>query len=598
MAGYDNYYTGASGHGFYAAPPYAAFPDPYSDSYGDPQPSKPYSEFESALDSNYHYDSQSQPYHSEEYPPQDVLYEPNMEREPPQYKRGGRYRKRRHELRTNPPLPPPPPRDEFRYSPKLPLSPIPSEPSHEYVELSQQPSLPISDSSSSHKLLILDLNGTLLYREKYQVRVPGQPYQHRVARPRPYMPSFRQFLFHPETRTWLDTMVWSSARPHNVDTMIEEAFDQDKTHLVAVWARDTLGLTVPEYHGKTQTTKNLAKPWAKIGIKDANPPTEELSNEAVTSDDEIPGLSLGSKKSLLLSPPDDTPLPVPVHSASSTLLLDDSPLKARLQPWNHLCIPEYTGEMRKKDVATRQHETAKEAAVVVGDIQDADVEIYGNQVTPDNGQTKQPVVEVEAKTDRVERRKRKRDAKKNFGYDRTLLAVIGVLDTLKTQSNVAAWMRSGGLSDVGERRHIEEEEEEGYEGDESIKRIRLEGPIPPQVEEDSHPLSEPDVSIPHISSPATPNVVLPPPSSQATAPPDSSPLDRIVDLPPSSVPTETPSSPVTTAVELLSSSTSVEDDDGLIPHQMWFNNPALVGYWAERGVEALNALGIVPDTGV
>jgi hypothetical protein len=30
-------------------------------------------------------------------------------------------------------------------------------------------------------------------------------------------------------------------------------------------------------------------------------------------------------------------------------------------------------------------------------------------------------------------------------YDQTLLAVIGILDTLKLESNVASWMRAGGL---------------------------------------------------------------------------------------------------------------------------------------------------------
>lgn len=29
------------------------------------------------------------------------------------------------------------------------------------------------------------------------------------------------------------------------------------------------------------------------------------------------------------------------HSERSTLLLDDSPKKAALQPWNHLCVTEY-----------------------------------------------------------------------------------------------------------------------------------------------------------------------------------------------------------------------------------------------------------------
>lgn len=257
-----------------------------------------------------------------------------------------------------------------------------------------------------------------------------------------------------------------------------------------------------------------------------------------------------------------------------------------------MCIPEYTGEMRKKDVATRQHETAKGILQKLA-VGDADIEIYGNELTPE---TKQPVAENSEVEARVERRKRKRDSKKNFGYDRTLLAVIGVLNTLKTQSNVAAWMRSGGLLNVGERRHVDEEDAESYEGDDSNKRIRLDDIE--QVEEDSHPISEPDVSIPHISSPTVPRVVLPKRSSQATAPPNSSPLDRVVDLPSSSVPAKTPSSPVTTAVELSSFSTSVEEDDELTPHQMWFNNPGLVAYWAVRGMEALDALGIVPDTGV
>jgi hypothetical protein len=85
------------------------------------------------------------------------------------------------------------------------------------------------------------------------------------------MPSFRSYLFDERTRKWLDTMVWSSAQPHSVDDMVGKCFDEDVTagggvlgqgeeelggdgdrkkgreNLVAIWARDTLGLTQGEY---------------------------------------------------------------------------------------------------------------------------------------------------------------------------------------------------------------------------------------------------------------------------------------------------------------------------------------------------------------
>lgn len=61
-------------------------------------------------------------------------------------------------------------------------------------------------------------------------------------------------------------MVWSSAQPHSVDDMVGKCFDAEEVeggergvekdkeskkrgreHLVAIWARDTLGLTEGEY---------------------------------------------------------------------------------------------------------------------------------------------------------------------------------------------------------------------------------------------------------------------------------------------------------------------------------------------------------------
>ena len=36
--------------------------------------------------------------------------------------------------------------------------------------------------------------------------------------------------------------------------------------------------------------------------------------------------------------------------------MDDSPLKAVLQPWNHLCVSEYGSERRKLDVELAERE--------------------------------------------------------------------------------------------------------------------------------------------------------------------------------------------------------------------------------------------------
>ncbi|KAK0446300.1 hypothetical protein EV421DRAFT_1890124 [Armillaria borealis] len=268
--------------------------------------------------------------------------------------------------------------------------PIPTEPSAEYLELSQQPSTHIDDPSSSRKLLILDLNGTLLYREgkpqgprryrRDRFNGSSEP-QHRVAHPRPYMGSFRQYLFHPKTLEWLDTMVWSSAQPFNVDHMVDQCFKEEKEKLVAVWARDTLGLTSAQYHGPSHSADEPA-------------PTSEPSRSAYS------------------------------HSALTTLLLDDSPLKAQLQPWNHFCVPEYTAQIRGHDLSTRQQERDKPPS----DVQDAE-----------GGAS----------------RKKRKKSKKALGYDQILLAVIGVLDTIKGESNVSGWMQQCGLWN-GQDRKLED----------------------------------------------------------------------------------------------------------------------------------------------
>jgi len=133
----------------------------------------------------------------------------------------------------SPALPPQDERDRSATPPPL-GSPTPG-----YIALSRTPSEVLPASGSSRKLLVLDLNGTLLLRSSHRLRsTPGL----RSVHPRPFLSALRAYLFAPCTRIWLDVMVWSSAQPHSVADMIGKAFGDDRDKLLAVWARDTLGL--------------------------------------------------------------------------------------------------------------------------------------------------------------------------------------------------------------------------------------------------------------------------------------------------------------------------------------------------------------------
>jgi len=94
---------------------------------------------------------------------------------------------------------------------------------------------------------------------------------------------------------------------------------------------------------KTQTIKDLAKPWAAL-------PLQSSSSERSTPTAPGPGSHQSQSQA---------------HSAHTTLLLDDSPLKAYLQPWNYLCIREYNAELRSADLALLEDAKRRERAQAV-----------------------------------------------------------------------------------------------------------------------------------------------------------------------------------------------------------------------------------------
>lgn len=97
-------------------------------------------------------------------------------------------------------------------------------------------------------------------------------------------------------------MVWSSAQPENVRLMVNALFTPvQKKALLARWGRDTLGLTKAQYFAKVQVYKRLERVW-------------EGEHRVEGGWDQ-----------------------------TNTVLLDDSPLKAEGQPWNHVEVKEFLG---------------------------------------------------------------------------------------------------------------------------------------------------------------------------------------------------------------------------------------------------------------
>ncbi|WWC68976.1 uncharacterized protein I206_102912 [Kwoniella pini CBS 10737] len=212
-------------------------------------------------------------------------------------------------------------------------------PPQEYLELLKPTESLISDTVIP-KLLVLDLNGALVFRNRNS--------DGKKSYPRPYLASFLEYLFlpHPkgEKRGW-EVFVWSSAQPHNVRGMVEGAFGprfidgvwEDETpqgtaarkngegRLLGVWARDRmLDMKSADYTRKVQTTKDLRKLL------------EHLNN-----------------------PSEEGKLPHSMRYEEKTvMLLDDSPLKAIYQPFNQLVIPEYGKE---------EYHSSKQAASTAGD---------------------------------------------------------------------------------------------------------------------------------------------------------------------------------------------------------------------------------------
>lgn len=101
--------------------------------------------------------------------------------------------------------------------------------------------------------------------------------------------------------------------------------------------------------------------------------------------------------------------PTSPYSEKTIVLLDDSPLKAVFQPWNHIVIPEFDKAL---------HRSSRLAAGLKSDHYD----------DYDDGEASTSQIGQDPEMDKI------------------LLAVIGILDQLRYVSNVPLWVRAGGLT--------------------------------------------------------------------------------------------------------------------------------------------------------
>lgn len=114
------------------------------------------------------------------------------------------------------------------------------------------------------KLLVLDLNGALVYRSA------GSGKQRR-AYPRPFLHNFLEYLFGPDADgcAW-EVFVWSSAQPHNVRSMVETTFGPvysrgvwDKTPVTRSASKENPDEINLETENDTQPAGHLLGVWAR-----------------------------------------------------------------------------------------------------------------------------------------------------------------------------------------------------------------------------------------------------------------------------------------------------------------------------------------------
>lgn len=154
-----------------------------------------------------------------------------------------------------------------------------------------------------HLLVVIDLNGTLLFRPSKK-----RPTNFNM---RPHAQTFLKYCV--DTFT---VVIWSSARAENVNAMCNTILTPDiRSRVAAIWGRDKFGLSRADFDLRVQCYKRLSKVWKDPNIAGTHPAYHE-----------------GFR-----------------WDQTNTVLIDDSREKARSEPHNLIEVPEWFGDTNEKD---------------------------------------------------------------------------------------------------------------------------------------------------------------------------------------------------------------------------------------------------------
>ncbi|KAI3486333.1 hypothetical protein L1887_50227 [Cichorium endivia] len=316
-------------------------------------------------------------------------------------------------------------------------SAIRAEPRTEYLDQAAAGSTLLSDEEAAQRklLVVLDLNGTL-----YCLGVSNEASASDIASPAsaasvearkgPHGSHFWHDGHEPESHGNAHVVVWSSAQPANVDSMVRASFDAEvRASILRVWARDTL---VPRrhFHHKAQSVKDLEIVWAELNasangqpspgrlLADARDQADQLlpdeSSPAAPASNGAKSRAMVKQISAALEAAKQAEALGP-WSAANTVLVDDS------------CL-----------AAAKPHDADEQG--------EDDVELeYDSDLSIANGSK-----DEKEKSEVEEEGKAKKKPVPESRLDDVLLQTIGVLDTLRHQSNVSAFIYAGGIKGYGE----------------------------------------------------------------------------------------------------------------------------------------------------
>jgi len=388
-------------------------------------------------------------------------------------------------------------------------------------------------------------------------------------------------------------------------------------------------LCIEEY-----VSENRKRDLAVAAAKSAGEAAEKAREEEVRTREHLAlsgGVSLGTSGATTARPWLDDPIPGPDEG-----------------------VAKKTKRMKKKEAVRKRKE--EEEAMLVGEVLKG---VFGGEEDASGGAKEAPMTMGDTKSkdaaSAVANMVNKPTSHPNptststlvshLKYDETLLAVVGILDTIKYESNVSGWMRGGGLvkapfwgkdsisSGEGAIAAVKEQD-----GSRARSTSRSTTPVPPpakrrKVEAGGAPEADADAGMIPMDSDAAPpsSPVQPPPSSQMTASEDvgvkaNAAMD-MDDIPSSSLPpppqgqgqevgeqaaTGVPlvslASATGVVIESTSTTTTISNAAGAIPistapgskavQPLWYTNPTAMSYWAERGRKALSELGIRVESGI